>query len=330
MISISPNPSLQSGRRQHVFDLVARNPDTARRNNYSLASNQATENTLRFNVRIATPPPGQDCPPGIGSAWVFNLKPGDKVTAIGPFGDFHIKPTRKEAVYIGGGAGHGSAARPSVPPFRNRKNRPPGQLLVRRPLQAGNLLRGHVRQMAEQHANFSFHLALSDPLPEDNWTGETGFIHEVVRRSYLADHPNPSAVEFYLCGPPMMIKACNRDVVRSGRFRMSRSPTMSSDRSLARCRFSCLHHGRVDHGRGTSSLSDPDSFRPPFWQSSQPGDVAACGGTALRRRGHRDPERRHLRSAAPAERRQRIGFHMSLRGHGGEDGMQADQGGRQP
>ena len=78
---------------------------SGRRNNYSLASNQQTERTLRFNVRIATPPPGQDCPPGVGSSYVFSLKPGDIVTAIGPFGDFHIKPTQREMVYIGGGAG---------------------------------------------------------------------------------------------------------------------------------------------------------------------------------------------------------------------------------
>jgi Na+-transporting NADH:ubiquinone oxidoreductase subunit F len=92
-------------RNQHVFDLVARNPQSGRRNNYSLASNKTAEKTLRFNIRIATPPPGQDCPPGAGSSYMFSLKPGDTVTAIGPFGDFHIKPTRKEMVYIGGGAG---------------------------------------------------------------------------------------------------------------------------------------------------------------------------------------------------------------------------------
>ena len=92
-------------KNQHVFDLVVRNPEAGRRNNYSLASNPQTERLLRFNVRIATPPPGQDCAPGAGSSYVFSLKPGDTVSAIGPFGDFHIKPTQHEMVYIGGGAG---------------------------------------------------------------------------------------------------------------------------------------------------------------------------------------------------------------------------------
>ena len=100
-----PEPYAAVWERQHVFDLVAGNTEAGRRNNYSLASNPGDRAPLRFNVRIATPPPGQDCPPGVGSSYVFNLKPGDTVTAIGPFGDFHIKPTQKEMVYIGGGAG---------------------------------------------------------------------------------------------------------------------------------------------------------------------------------------------------------------------------------
>jgi len=100
-----PAPFAAVWERQHVFDLVARNPDTERRNNYSFACNQQLERTLRFNVRIATPPPGQACPPGVGSSYVFNLKPGDEVTALGPFGDFHLKPSQREMVFVGGGAG---------------------------------------------------------------------------------------------------------------------------------------------------------------------------------------------------------------------------------
>src|SRR5258708_20711833 len=104
-----PEPSAAVWERQHVFDLVASSPGPGRRNNYSLASNRQMERTLRFNVRIATPPPGQACPPGIGSSYLFNLKPGDTVSAIGPFADFHIKPTLREMVYIGRGS--------AIPPF---------------------------------------------------------------------------------------------------------------------------------------------------------------------------------------------------------------------
>ncbi|MGA2207668.1 MAG: NADH:ubiquinone reductase (Na(+)-transporting) subunit F [Terracidiphilus sp.] len=205
-----PEPFATVWKNQHVFDLVARNPQPGRRNNYSLAANPLTERCLRFNVRIATPPPGQDCAPGVGSSYAFSLKPGDTVSAIGPFGDFHIKPTQHEMVYIGGGAG--------MAPLRAH---------LSHLLENGNTARKisywygarsrqeifyeeYFRTLETGHKNFSFHLALSSPLAEDNWTGHVGMIHEVVLEQYLRDHPNPEAVEYYLCGPPMMIKACNR------------------------------------------------------------------------------------------------------------------------
>ena len=203
-----PEPFASVWERQHVFDLVARNPQAGRRNNYSLAGNQQTEGVLRFNVRIATPPPGQDCAPGAGSSYVFSLKPGDVVSAIGPFGDFHIKPTQREMVYIGGGAG--------MAPLRAH---------LSHLLETGNTARkvsfwygarskqeiyyqDYFENLAGVHGNFAFHLALSSPLPEDNWAGHCGFIHEVVLRQYLGLHANPEGVEYYLCGPPLMIKAC--------------------------------------------------------------------------------------------------------------------------
>ena len=194
----------------HLFDLVARNPGAGRRNNYSFASNAATEHQLRFNVRIAMPPPGQDCPPGVGSAYVFGLKPGDTVTAIGPFGDFHLKPTQKEAVYIGGGAG--------MAPLRaHLSHLLETQHSARRvSFWYGARSRQEIfyddyfTALAQAHPNFSFHLALSSPLPDDAWTGPTGFIHDVVAEQYLRTHPNLPAVEFYLCGPPQMIQACTR------------------------------------------------------------------------------------------------------------------------
>jgi Na+-transporting NADH:ubiquinone oxidoreductase subunit F len=203
-----PEPYASVWERQHVFDLVAINREPGRRNNYSIASGVRDGGRLRFNVRIATPPPGQDCPPGVGSSYVFNLKPGDTVTAIGPFGDFHIKPTRKEMVYIGGGAG--------MAPLRahishlletegtERKVSYWYGARSRQEIYYAEYFEG----LEARHPNFRFHIALSDPLDEDAWIGYKGFIHEIVLINYLEAHPDPKAVEYYLCGPPMMIKAC--------------------------------------------------------------------------------------------------------------------------
>ncbi len=135
-----PAPYARVWEAQHVFDLVARNPQSGRRNNYSIASNQRVERRLRFNVRIATPPPGQDCPPGVGSAYVFSLKPGDIVTAIGPFGDFHLKPTQREMVFIGGGAGMAPLRAQLSHLFETEQDGSQGELLVRRPLETGDFL----------------------------------------------------------------------------------------------------------------------------------------------------------------------------------------------
>ena len=205
-----PQPYAEVWERHHLFDLVARNPASTRRNNYSLASNQETEGTLRFNVRIATPPPGQDCPPGVGSSYVYSLKPGDTVTAIGPFGDFHIKPTQREMVYIGGGAG--------MAPLRAHLSHLFETMHTARKVSYWYGARSrqelfyddYFGKLAAEHPNFAFHLALSSPLPEDQWTGHNGFIHEVVLNQYLESHPDPKSVEYYLCGPPMMIQACTK------------------------------------------------------------------------------------------------------------------------
>ena len=203
-----PSPYREVWERQHLFELRARNPEAGRRNNYSLAGNAAKERTLTFNVRIATPPPGQDCPPGVGSSYVFHLKPGDEVAATGPFGDFHIKPTRKEMVYIGGGAGMAPLRAHLALLFENEKTARKVSYWYGARSRQEIYYEDFFEQLAERHHNFDFNLALSDPLEEDNWTGYTGFIHQVVRVNYLENHPNLKAVEFYLCGPPMMIRAC--------------------------------------------------------------------------------------------------------------------------
>ena len=211
-----PEPYATVWRNHHVFDFVAHNPVEGRRNNYSLASNLRKERTLRFNVRIATPPPGQDCPPGVGSSYVFSLKPGDTVSAVGPYGDFHIKPTQREMIYIGGGAG--------MAPLRSH---------LSHLLETENSARrisfwygarsrqeifyeDYFGQLAAKHRNFRFEVALSSPLPEESWTGHRGFIHEVVLENHLRNHPNPLAAEYYLCGPPQMIKACTKMLSQLG------------------------------------------------------------------------------------------------------------------
>lgn len=205
-----PEPYSKVWEQQHIFDLIAHNPDGPRRNNYSLASNQKTERTLRFNIRIATPPPGQDCPPGIGSSYVFHLKPGDTVTAIGPLGDFHIKPTQKEMVYIGGGAGMAPLRAHLSHLFATEKTARKVSFWYGARSRQELFYEDYFQSLAKQHPNFHLHLALSSPLPEDQWTGLTGFIHEVVLDNYLKKHEAPEAVEYYLCGPPMMIKACTK------------------------------------------------------------------------------------------------------------------------
>ncbi len=205
-----PEPYAAVWEAQHVFDLTVSNPDAGRRNNYSLASNQKLEKTLRFNVRIATPPPGQDCPPGIGSSYVFHLKAGDSVTAVGPFGDFHIKPTRREMVYIGGGAGMAPLRSHISHLFETESTPRKVSYWYGARSKQELIYEDYFKGLAAAHTNFSLHQALSAPLPEDNWNGPTGFIHEVVFENYLKNHPNPAAIEYYLCGPPMMIKACNK------------------------------------------------------------------------------------------------------------------------
>ena len=164
-----------------------------------------------LNVRIATPPPNEpDAPPGVVSSYLFNLKPGDDVTITGPYGEFFAKETDREMVFIGGGAG--------MAPMRShifdqleriKSDRRISFWYGARSLQEAFYVEEFDR-LAAQHANFEWQLALSEPLEADQWTGPTGFIHEVVYRQHLENHPTPEEVEYYLCGPPMMIKACQK------------------------------------------------------------------------------------------------------------------------
>ena len=211
-----PEPYAAVWEAQHVFDLSVGNSESGRRNNYSLANNVVTERQLRFNVRIATPPPGQDCAPGIGSSYVFDLKAGDTVTAIGPFGDFHVKPTRKEMVYIGGGAGMAPMRAHLAQLLENEQTARKISYWYGARSRQELFYDDYFDNLAAQQQNFTFHRALSEPMDQDNWSGHTGFIHEVVLSNYLGSHTNLQAVEFYLCGPPMMVQACMKMLATLG------------------------------------------------------------------------------------------------------------------
>ena len=173
---------------------------------YSMASYPEEKTVVKLNVRIATPPPGADdsIPPGIMSSWIFNLKPGDKAIVSGPFGEFFAKETDNEMVFIGGGAGMAPMRSHIFDQLKRRHSKRKmsfwyGARSLREMFYAEEF-----DELAETNDNFVWHLALSEPQPEDNWTGLTGFIHQVLYDEYLSKHEAPEDCEYYLCGPPMM------------------------------------------------------------------------------------------------------------------------------
>ena len=173
---------------------------------YSMANYPEEEGIIMLNVRIATPPPGRmmELPAGKMSSFIFNLKPGDKVTISGPFGEFFAKETDAEMVFIGGGAGMAPMRSHIFDQFRRlATDRKVTFWYGARSLREAFYV-DHFDKIAEEFPNFTWHLALSDALPEDNWTGMTGFIHNVLYENYLKDHPAPEDCEYYMCGPPMM------------------------------------------------------------------------------------------------------------------------------
>ena len=176
---------------------------------YSMANYPGEKGIIKLNVRIASPPPRGPAgiPPGQVSSYIFNLKPGDEVTISGPFGDFFIEESDTEMIYIGGGAGMAPLRSHIFELFKGRKTkRTVSYWYGGRSLQE-IFYADEFEQLARDHANFSFHVALSEPQPEDNWQGLTGFIHQVLFENYLRDHPAPEDVNYYMCGPPMMTRA---------------------------------------------------------------------------------------------------------------------------
>lgn len=176
---------------------------------YSMANSPAEKGIVMLNVRIASPPPGAppDTPPGKASSYIFNLKPGDEVTISGPYGDFFIQETDREMIYIGGGAGMAPLRSHLFELLRTRKSKRKISYWYGARSLREVFYREEFDELAREHPNFVFHLALSTPLPEDNWNGLTGFIHQVLYDEYLRKHPAPEEAEYYICGPPMMLSA---------------------------------------------------------------------------------------------------------------------------
>jgi Na+-transporting NADH:ubiquinone oxidoreductase subunit F len=194
-----------------LWDLKSRNEEPIFRA-YSMANHPAEGSRVMLNVRIATPPPGDmSLPPGKASSYIFNLKPGDKAVISGPYGEFFIKDTKMEMIYIGGGAGMAPMRSHLFHLFHTLKTsdrkvsfwygaRSKREMFYDEEFKA----------IAQKFKNFSYNVALSEPLPEDHWTGPKGFIHNVLLENYLKNHSDPEEIEYYLCGPPMMIAAAQK------------------------------------------------------------------------------------------------------------------------
>jgi len=190
----------------NMFDIKASNDEEVFRA-YSMANYPEEVGVVYLNVRIASPPPGKDVPAGIGSSYIFNLKPGDKVMLSGPYGEFFAKETEREMCFIGGGAG--------MAPMRSHIFDQLKRIGSDRKITFWYGARSkremfyddEFKQLEKDNPNFSYHVALSEPLPEDNWDGMTGFIHQAALDNYLLHHDDPGEIEYYLCGPPMMISS---------------------------------------------------------------------------------------------------------------------------
>ncbi len=198
-----------------IFDLQMVNPEETFRA-YSMANHPAEGNIVMLNIRIATPPFDRvnggfmKVNPGVCSSYIFSRKPGDKVTVSGPYGEFFIKDTEREMMFIGGGAGMAPMRSHIFHMFHTVKTGRKATFWYGARSKKEIFYQEQFEAIEKQFPNFSFHIALSDPQPEDNWTGSTGFIHQVIHDEYLINHEEPEDIEYYLCGPPMMNDAINK------------------------------------------------------------------------------------------------------------------------
>ncbi|WP_430812061.1 MULTISPECIES: NADH:ubiquinone reductase (Na(+)-transporting) subunit F [unclassified Carboxylicivirga] len=198
-----------------LFDLKMKNPEPTYRA-YSMANHPAEGNIVMLNIRIATPPFDrvaggfQKVNPGVCSSFIFSRKPGDKVTVSGPYGEFFIKETDNEMMFIGGGAGMAPMRSHIFHLFHTVKTGRKVTFWYGARSKKEIFYEDHFRAIEKEFPNFKFTIALSEPLPEDNWEGSTGFIHQVIHDEYLSKHEEPEDVEYYLCGPPMMNDAVTK------------------------------------------------------------------------------------------------------------------------
>jgi Na+-transporting NADH:ubiquinone oxidoreductase subunit F len=199
--------------KMKMWDLVAKNPEPTFRA-YSMANHPAEGNIIMLNIRIATPPFDRatggfmNVNPGICSSYIYSLKPGDKITISGPYGEFFVKDTPNEKMFIGGGAGMAPMRSHIFDLFKTKhlKDTPVTFWYGARSRQE-IFYEEDFTEIESENSNFKFNIALSDAKPEDNWTGYTGFIHQVIFDNYLKNHDAPEDIEYYLCGPPMMTAA---------------------------------------------------------------------------------------------------------------------------
>ncbi len=192
-----------------LFDLQAENDEECFRA-YSMANHPAEGNKIMLNVRIATAPRGMDVPPGVASSYIFNLNPGDKVMISGPYGEFFMKDTDREIVFVGGGAGMAPMRSHIFDLFHTQKTKRKVSFWYGARSRREIFYEEDFKSIARMNPNFSYNIALSEPQPEDNWEGYVGFIHQVLLDNYLDHHADPTEIEYYLCGPPMMLSAVNK------------------------------------------------------------------------------------------------------------------------
>ncbi len=184
---------------------------------YSMANAPEERGVIILNIRIASPPPrSSGVPPGKLSSYIFNLKPGDNVTVRGPYGEFFARETDKEMIFVGGGSGMAPMRSHIIDQLKRLKTKRKISFWYGARSLKELFYRADFDGLAAEYENFQWHIALSEPSPEDNWTGPTGFIHQVLYENYIKDHPAPEDCEYYLCGPPPMLSALTGMLIDNG------------------------------------------------------------------------------------------------------------------